>query len=314
MYRTKNTNQTKDPRTYNWIIQNRIKSSFLVFILMVVVGSSYLLVNMFNNRNASKSATAQEEVAKAGDIPGWWYSENFGASVCDEEKCEPESDPDNDKLSNYQEYFYSSDPNNKDTNANGNSDGEDVAFGLVPNKPGKVSFEEAGSDETILGESLAYNDEIKDVIVGMSDFSKVVTPEVSDSDLKISKEASRDAFVNYILALNSASAKYQVLSNIEEAIKQQDQRVLQEINLLSAKIVIDFMNVEVPADAVQLHKYQIALWRIMPKVATIPASDNNLDALFDQGVNEWYDSVQSMIALNQKILAELSNLRTKYTY
>lgn len=312
--RNTNQNQTKFQRVYQWTTENRTRSSLVVFALIVTIGSTYGLATKLFNGPVELDATGVEIAAKQGEVPGWWFNENFGASVCEQEDCLPSADPDKDKLSNYQEYFYSSDPKNTDTNANGNTDGEDVAFGFVPNKPGKVTFTEAGSDETILGESLAYNDEVKQIIVGMTDYNKVLIPEINELELNVLKTSTRDDFVNYILKMNEETNKYTVLPNIADSIKQQDPNMLDEIKRLSASLVNDYKNVDVPADAVQLHKYHLALWQLMPMVAEIPTGTADAESLFDEDVNEWYDSVQAMISLNQKIIAELNNLRQKHSY
>jgi hypothetical protein len=316
MNRNKIQNQTSSAinRFSVWNNRNRIKASAVVFSVLVAVGGIISLGMFLFNRSEEIAATGEVDAALTGQIPGWWFQENFGASVCEAEKCKPESDPDNDKLTNYQEYYYKSNPNNADTNNNGNSDGQDVAFGFVPDKPGKVTFEDAGSDDSIVGESLLFNDEIKNVIQSMGDLSKVVLPEVDYSELKISQNNTTDGFITYMTQMDAVSKKYhnpQALQGLDRQIKDQNQDALDQLDLVSKQVSEEYRQIEVPSDALELHKHQIALWRLIPSVVRIP-NTSGLGAIYDDSINKWYDSAQSMIALNQKIDIEVIKLRNKY--
>jgi hypothetical protein len=297
--------------------KSQYKLSALVFTVVLVVGLGMAGYKHFKNKGIeSNLATALEQVP-SGEIPGWWYSQYFGASVCESELCNRDEDPDQDKLSNHQEYYYSSDPKNRDTNGNGLSDGEDVAFGYAPNKDGKVTFEEAASDESILGESLVFNDEIKDMIVDMTDLNKVVMPEISDAELTISPETSSEAFTDYMLALDKVTKKFQRpddnFANVQDAVKQQNKAQIDQVILLSKMIEEEIRKIPVPADAVDLHKYQLSSWRNLPMVLNSPDPGSAMGGGQDQQlINKWYDSVQVMIALNQKIGIETQKLRLKY--
>lgn len=314
---TNNKNESKISRLTGWFKSNQIKSSVWVFGFLVLSGSVVGLVLKFSN-NDSKNATTQEVAESVDAIPGWWYQEHFGASICEQDNCQLPADPDGDKLTNAQEYFYNTDPNNKDSNANGNTDGEDVAFGYAPNKPGKTTFEEAGSDDNIVGESLLFNTEIKDVIVKMTDLSKTVLPEVNEAELVIRQDNSQEAFIEYMLALDEASKKFysspDQYAGLSEQIKQQNQAVINELKMTALKVAAEYKKVPVPSDALQLHKYHIALWSIVPSVVDIPVSDGGINALYSAETNRWFDNAQAVIALNQKISIELLKLRAKYEF
>lgn len=315
----RNTNQTQSKffRITEWFSQNRIKSAVLVFASLVVLGSATGLIIKLLPNSKPQAASQQLDVQSVDAIPGWWYQEHFGLSVCEQDKCQLTADPDTDKLTNAQEYFYNSDPNNADTNANGNTDGEDVAFGYAPNKPGKTTFEQAGSDDNIVGESLLFNDEVKDVIVGMTDLSKTVLPEVKDSELVIINENSQKLFIDYMLALDQVSQKFyksaDQYAGLSEQVTQQNKAVTEELKITALQVASEYKKVPVPSDALQFHKYQIALWQLIPTVVDQPL-DSDSDVLYDSSMNKWFDSAQAMIALNQKIVVELMKLRTKYEF
>jgi hypothetical protein len=312
--------QSKFSRTAQaakWFIENRAKSSIFVFAFLVIFGSIIGVVIKLTSGNSPQAATTQEQAQSAAAIPGWWYSEHFGVSVCEQDNCKLESDPDGDKLTNAQEYFYSTNPTNKDTNANGNTDGEDVAFGYAPNKPGKVTFEEAGSDDSIVGESLLFNNEIKDIIVNMTDLSKTVTPEINDAELNISTNNSQEAFIDYMLELDRISKKFYAsdtqYAGLSEQIKQQNSGVINQLKLTALQVTDEYKKASVPSDALQFHKYHIALWTLVPTLIELPANDG-VNALYQDDANKWFDSAQAMVALNQKLDVELLKLRSKYEF
>jgi hypothetical protein len=316
MRRILNQNQSKVSKLKEWMRENRAKTSILTFVILVVVGSVCGLIIKLTSPNHPQAATVQIGDA-AEEIPGWWYQQYFGASVCEKDECKKDADPDEDKLSNAQEFYYNTNPVNRDTNNNGNTDGEDVAFGYAPNKPGKVTFEEAGSDDTIVGESLLFNDEVKDVIVGMTDLSKTVLPEVNEAELTITTQNTQDAFIEYMLALDRVSNKYysaNLYANLREKIQQHDRAAIDGLKMVALTVADEYKKVPVPSDALEFHKYQIALWSLLPKVIEAPVSDDLTNALYEDSVNSWFDNVQVMVVLNQKIYIETVKLRGKYEF
>jgi hypothetical protein len=308
--------KTKLEKFTAWSQLHKIKSSSLIFGAIMVIGGGWLGVDAIINNFKPEAATVANGANYADEIPGWWYSEYFGASVCEKPECEKDADPDGDKLTNFQEYYYSVSPIQADTNNNGLTDGEDVAFGYAPNKPGKVSFDDALSDDSIVGESLLFNDEIKDVVTGMSDLSKVPLPEVNELELNIIPGGNVDDFTAYMSKVDEITKKFYPdgsMEGLSDAVKQQNPVVIQNLKLAAAVLVDELKKIPVPADAVQLHQYQIAIWKIIPVVVEIPSMGApGIETLFDAGVNKWYDSVQTMIALNQKVQIELLKLRNQY--
>src|SRR6185437_1261579 len=63
-------------------------------------------------KHALISSAVVVPTAYASDLPGWWYKQYFGASICTTHICLPNSDPDGDGLTNEQEYYYHTDPLN----------------------------------------------------------------------------------------------------------------------------------------------------------------------------------------------------------
>lgn len=309
---------TKYQKLMKWVKTNRIKSSLAIFIVLVGVGSLGLTANYFFKKQP-QAATTQATDHPLVSIPGWWFNEHFGKSICDTEECKDDADPDFDKLTNLQEFYYNANPVKSDTNSNGLTDGEDVAFGYAPNKPGKITFEEATSDDSIVGESLLYSEDIKEVINSMSDLDKIAIPEVNESELNISQDISQQAFTTYMLALDAIAKKYYPTENyygfLETAIKSQDVNTLDSMKTVAANVVAEYKQITVPANLLNVHKHQILLWTILPDVITVPQVDTtNISQLFNNDINAWYDKVQVMIALNQKLELEIRDLRKQYEF
>ncbi len=301
-----------------WVSRNRTSSSVLAFCVLIalVLGVAGTL-QWWKGKSSPQAAVLEEASRLVTAIPGWWYSDYFGYSVCEIDDCQNDSDPDKDKLSNVQEYYFNTNPTVKDTNNNGLTDGEDVAFGYAPNKPGRMTFEEAGSDTNVVGESLVFNNEVKNVINSMTDLSKVVLPEVPNSELEIVDQNSQEKFIDYMLALDSVTNKYYasgMFDGMNDSIKQQDPMVLREITEMAEDVARDYKKVPVPSDALQFHKYQISAWEILPVVVVTPEVGGQMSDIYDSKINQWYDKVQVMISLNQKIAIELQKLRKKYEF
>src|SRR6185503_17407827 len=142
-----------------------------------------------------------------------WYKQYFGASICTSENCKSEADPDLDGLTNQQEYYYHSDPMKDHTVGDKMNDGELVAHGFVPSKSGQITFAQASSDDNIVGESLFFNDDIKNEIQSSNDISQVTTPLIPDAQLKIVGD-SQSSFQEYDKQVNDKINKYFPSSNI----------------------------------------------------------------------------------------------------
>lgn len=285
----------------------------MLVVLGVLIVGGYFYYSQKNN--SAVSATVAPGVV-IDEIPGWWYKDNFGASVCENDNCKMESDPDEDKLTNAQEYYYKTNPNVKDTNQNGLADGEDVSFNYDPSKPGKVTFDEAATDDTVLGESLLFDKDVKGIISDLTDLSKIKLPEINELQLKISKTSSKDQFLVYMAELDTATKKYfttGISAQLENILKSNNVALIQDMSEKAKMLEGDLKQIEVPADAVMLHKYNIAFWQVVPSVINSPDTNAiDLSSNYNDELNKWYDSAQLMVAISQKMDIEAQRLSKKY--
>jgi hypothetical protein len=248
--------------------------------------------------------------AYASELPGWWLKDNFGSSVCDSDNCKADTDPDLDKLTNAQEFYYHSNPVVKDTNKNGLSDGEDVAQGFDPSKPGKVTFEEASSDDSIVGESLVFDKDIKKMFAEEVSPDKVKIPEPDPSLIKTSSDDSKEAITNYLKLSDAITKKYlpqDYSKYIESAAATQNQNMIVNIQTGSINAIKDLSQLSVPSSTVQIHKYLLTFFQLLPEMVNIP-SQAQIESMTDAQANLWYDHAQAFMLLVQKIGLEQNKI------
>jgi hypothetical protein len=209
---------------------NLPKLGILLLVLSMTVGGIVLV----NKKGKYSAANTVIPTAHASEIPGWWYSEYFGKSVCGNEACKPESDPDKDSLTNQQEYFYNSNPIVADTNKNGATDGDDVAHGIDPSKLGNVSFDEAASDDSIVGESLVFDQDIKKIITDLTQISGASIPVVNTATIKVSKKNSKQSIATYLDDIDNIYKTYYP-EDMESIISNHDDQGIAEVKLKLAR-------------------------------------------------------------------------------
>ncbi|HYE22055.1 MAG TPA: hypothetical protein VD998_00515 [Verrucomicrobiae bacterium] len=312
-----NTQNKKEKQTSSnpsWMVQYQPyfkPASIIVLAVVFVIGTAVILFNQSKNNNSQQAQTPQ---AMATDLPGWWYYDHFGTSVCDKETCKTENDPDSDKLNNGQEFYYKTDPNDPDSNDNDRNDGEDVANGFDPSKPGSVTFQQAESDEEIFGESLLFGEDVKKDLATSLNPNNVIIELVADSELRITNENSVEALTNYLLASEKAVTKYftkDKAAYIANAMNSNNVQTLNEIKDKAANTILELKRIEVPREFVALHKYTIAYFTLLQRIVFIP-DDAALGDEFNPQGNKWFDDTQAFMVLMDRIEIETKRLKQIY--
>jgi hypothetical protein len=284
------------------------KPAFISVVAVVfVIGSVWV---MYHKQNKKPALTLEPPKALASDLPGWWYEEYFGSSICDKEYCITDKDPDNDKLTNGQEYFYKTNPLVADTNGNGKSDGEDVANNIDPSKEKEMTFEQSASDEEILGESLVFQEDVISEINNTIDPNRVVLKEIPDSSIRI-VEDSESALKKYIDDAQRVMNNHIVFftaEGVEEAIKTNDVEEINRLKEESKGTHAELIQIEVPKTYVQLHKYMLRNFELLPIVIVQPQSGILFDE-YDVYSNYWTDAVQQFMVNFDRMNAELNKLQ-----
>jgi hypothetical protein len=237
---------------------------------------------------------------KPSEIPAYWYQKYFGSSVCEKDICKPEADPDRDKLTNAQEYFYHTDPLNDHTIGDDLSDGELVAAGFDPSRKGRMTFDEVQSDDNILGESLLLDADIKGLVAEDLNIDNVELPLVTDDQLNVVAD-SDTAIKNYGEKMKTTVDKYfpsQRLDSIVETFQKGDGASLSDARQRAQSLAEDLKKIVVPQKLVLFHKYNIAMYQLISDV-TDPRA---------QGSDAWYDKVRALMATEQRLNLEQSKL------
>ncbi|OGE84025.1 MAG: hypothetical protein A3B10_04150 [Candidatus Doudnabacteria bacterium RIFCSPLOWO2_01_FULL_44_21] len=289
-----------------------LKHKFTYLVLLVVFASAG---GFFIYQKTHPPIIQQAQVVvPTSAFPGWWLRDNFGASTCDADVCQETADPDKDGLTNQQEYYYNSNPMNPDTKNNGMTDGEMVAAGLDPSRPGKISLDRELTDEEIFDESLLYDEDMKQILNELVDPTKLALPEVDTSELKISYENSEEAMLKYFEETNTIVNQYfsaDVDAMIIAALQESNYGKVQQLKTASLKVLNDFEKMEIPSDAVLLHQYYMAMFKVLPAVLTVPNQAVLQDELNAEG-NYWYDQAQTLSILMYKADLENKKLSAKY--
>ncbi len=284
---------------------------YAILLLIFVSGGSIVVYNKFKNKKVEQSQVASGETST---FPGWWLKDNFKVSVCEQDNCQENSDPDKDGLTNKQEYYYHSNPINPDTNGNGMNDGEMVAAGFDPSRQGKVSLDHELTDEEIFDESLVFDEDVNKIINEMVDPTKVTLPEVNPTEIKISYVNSKETIIEYLEENNKVIERYfssDPEALIISALKDNNYGRAEQLKSASALALMDLKKITVPSAAALLHQYYIAMLKVLPSVLTVPDQtvlENELNA---EG-NFWYDQTQTLSVLMYKIDQENRKLSAEY--
>ncbi len=266
-------------------------SVMILFLGLMAVGYDKL-------KTKKQSSTQVND--QPSEIPAYWYQKYFGSSVCDKDTCKPEADPDRDKLTNAQEYFYHTDPLNDHTIGDSLSDGELVAAGFDPSRTGRMTFDDVQSDDNILGESLLLDADIKGLVAEDLNIDNVKLQLVTDDQLNVVSD-SASAIKGYGENMKSTVDKYfpsQRLDSIVETFQKGDGASLNDARLRAQSLSADLKKIAVPQKLVLFHKYNIAMYQLISDV-TDPKT---------QGSDAWYDKVQALMATEQRLNLEQDKL------
>ncbi len=279
-------------------------------VMIFIFGGGLVIYNkVFKTTKVSQTIESP-----SSEIPGWWYQKYFKVSVCDDDICKPDADPDKDKLSNAQEFFYNTSPLNAYTVKDELSDGQLVAAGFDPSRPGRMTFDAVLSEDNILGESLAFNSDIKQLINETIDPNNVRLPEIVASDLKLANTNSIESIANYLITTQEITGKYfpKNIGNILEAsVNSYSDERIEEYKSSFHKAYVELANVPVPNDFVQLHKYNLQLLKVLPIIISMPRDGELSDPNSDHA-SIWFAQTQAAFSLYQRIDLETKRLAEKY--
>ncbi len=280
------------------------------FIAVAGISAAVLILAVVfwrNDKKQEQTSLLNIPQAVASDMPGWWLKDYFGSSVCESvDYCGPDADPDRDKLSNAQEFYYHSDPLEQDTNSNGLTDGEDISYNYDPSKSGKVTFDELMTDESLLGESLVFDQDVKQMVAEANDIDKVTLPLPEDEELHVLNTQDPATYRAYAFGLSETINKYfpqKDLPGIKDLLKSGSDFEVRDIKLKSEMLARELKDLPVPAQLLMFHKYNVALFQLLPQVILPPAD------IFGPAGDLWYDRAQAFLAVQQRLDFEYQGIQ-----
>lgn len=285
-------------------------AGFIFLAVILVAGTAYSLYQNDRQRKAAQIKPTDE----IAPLPGWWYKDYFKSSVCESDECKADADLDRDGLTNAQEFYYRTSPLDADTNKNGASDGEDVANDIDPSREGNLKFDQVASDDNIFGESMVFDQDIKNEITKSLDPNQIKLPLAPESEISLTSDRSNEAAIDYVVAVNQVISKYftrDQATYVEQAVKSRDPERIEDIKLRAAKVETELKALKVPADFATIHNYTITLFNLMGKVVTVP-EDALLTNDFSTTSNAWFDNAQAFMYLIQKTSQEYTRLKQVY--
>jgi len=281
--------------------QYATKQKLILSLLVVILVSAGAIgiKNKFFSGNTKQASVV--ELPTREEIPGWWYSEYFGSSVCQIDMCAAEADPDGDKLTNAQEFYYHTDPFKTHTAEDAEwNDGELVARGFDPSRPGRLTFDQVVEEDNVLLESLVYENDLKQMVAEANDISKVMIPQIADDKLQITNSLSNEVVQTYLADFQSTVDKYFTKEQVSQ-VKMMLENPTSDVGDLPVKAAMlaqDLEKIKVPAIFLTFHKYNISFYTLLGKIINPPPVTSVKE------YNAWYDNVQAFMAVQQKLSFE----------
>jgi hypothetical protein len=280
---------------------------FVTTLLVVIfVGGAGIAIYKKIHKPKVQAAITETVQLDLTKIPGWWSQQYFGTAACEKETCQPGNDPDKDKLNNLQEYFYHTDPLNPNTAKDTLNDGELVAAGFDPSKPGRVTFEEMITPENLMGESLVFDKDIQQLVADANDISKVNLPLVKDDEIKINYSETEENYKAYSSEIHDAFDRYfpaQDMNSLLQVIQSGSDTEIIDLKLKAEALSVELKTISVPIRLLTFHKYNIAMFQLISEI--LPAPTDYSGAASDI----WFEKVQQFLAVSQRLNFEVESLK-----
>ncbi len=288
-----------------------ILSIGIFLILGAVVALGFVL---FEGRNKKGDKVAGVS-AYAGVLPKDWLLKYFGTDNENDERVGgADGDPDDDILTNSQEYLFGTDPTNPDTDGDGQIDSFEIAFGHNPLGEGDLLLSaqaKAYAEEIIKNDSQLKNyteDRLYERISSIFQADRAVVLDLpTDSELHISKDNSKEAFETYYNLVNELNAAE------DRDINDIQNRLFADISIAEldgyvARLdIIEKLlkDITVPSDLIEIQKSKIATLRAGKKILEL-VRNNPLGPNGDRPAQFWTDVFYQVIAVQTASYAELN--------
>lgn len=318
------------------ILKNRDKASrykkfLLPVILVVILGAAgftgYLLYSKSQKNKAARELALSEQNAQNNStcsLPKDWVIKYFATdNQYDPKVGGGDGDPDEDILSNCQEYFYGTDPTNPDTMGSGQLDGAKVVMGLNP-LDGKAMGELAYVEQAANRFSDLYQipelkkENVKSQVLGLLNPPDPATLDVGlpdPSTLKVISDNSISLIYDYLSKLQKYTDNFDSNELTIQDIMDNPGTPTSQATLANVYEIINVLReMPVPSDLLKFHQLHIAFLYATANIMEINKTiDPNIDFVEQQAkVQDMYHNVAIIEKSDEQYVAEVQAIQEKY--
>lgn len=307
-------------------MHNRYKMfAFAGIISLAIAGSAavgYFLYQKYEKPADTAAGNAQEN---SGELPREWLVRYFGTD--DENNARvggSEGDPDEDILTNEQEFFFGTDPTNPDTLGDGQLDGVKVVAGINPVSGGplyNLDYAKLAADRFIETNNLPEfkKENIEKQVLGLlnpPDPSKLQIDLPDPKTLKVSSDNSAGSAAKYMQDFSDIIAGFNFTEgDVQNLLNNESGQQGGSISLTDLYDTINKLrNISVPSDFLKFHQLHIAGLFASANILEInKLVDPNIDIEAQQSkIQEQYRNVAIIEKVNKDLVTEIQNLQKKY--
>lgn len=271
-----------------------------VIALLLIIGGGFVLWSNYGPNSTSELNVSELEPPEL--VPVEWLQRYFGTDDPDNEKVGGYfGDPDQDKLNNYQEFLYGTDPLNRDTDGDLYFDGTEVAYGSDPlGEGGKTG--QADLEKSLRQIGINFDrGEIEDEFGEYLDVSR--QPLVSNytrSSLNISNDNSQEAAETYYEQFQRLSAFTNLATTQDMAntlFSQASEKQLDFFIEKQTEVINNLLALPVPSELADLHLTYVKLYDGFLGMGKYARAKKDSG----YGAGQMYPEVNYMLALDEDL-------------
>lgn len=271
-----------------------------------------------------KSRSSTQKYENSGLLPSTWLIKYFGTDRDGDPKIGGvDGDPDQDLLTNYQEFYFGTDPTRRDTDGDGQLDGVEVAVNQNPTGPGELystDYAKTVADKFMKDNGLEEfkEENIKKQVLGIMSPPNAADVKVELPDvhiLTVSNNTSQEAIEQYFTKVDQATIGLEPnLETLQAAMENPDGQEA-TIQLGQANEIVDKLRaIAVPSPLLTFHQLHIAgllaasqIFEEAKKINETAELESQKEALSKQTYH--FALVQK---INEMSSAEFARLMEKY--
>jgi hypothetical protein len=297
-----------------WNTQKKLIITLSILAVITVTAGFYLYAK---TEAQTKNGEVLSQIPPPTLVPDGWLKKYFDTYDVNDPKVGGNyGDPDNDKLNNYQEFIYGTDPTNPDTDGDWYYDGTEVAFKSNPLLKG---VEDISNDLQKRLRSAGFDVDIEKVEQEFfKDLNIDRTPifqyeHLSDWQINISSDNSAAAIDNYHTRFKETTA---FLEKREMQIQTSNMFTLSSLVDIErfiggqSQMINRLMSLAVPSDLKEIHKTYIKMYDGYLSMAKFARSQ--IESGTSLKVTSFYPELQYVVLLDSDLEQERKRILDNY--